>query len=124
MTVRTILILAGVLLFPLACTAKDASTAAQDGRAVNILSGPARPADYMDSVQAEKLLSEREALVLKIHKLRIELIKKDPRLRRMYEQMIQQARELAMEIESKREMRDMTESLGTLDSKLNRLQKK
>lgn len=124
MTARTIWILAGVIFFPLICTAKDASAAAQDGRAANILRTAVSATDYVDNVQAEKLLSEREMLVMKIHKLRMELIKKDPKLRRMYEQLIQQARELAMELESKKEMRNVTESLGDIDSKLNRLQKK
>ena len=124
MTARTIRILAGVIFFPLICTAKDATAAAQDSRAANILRTAVSAADYVDNAQAEKLLSEREMLVMKIHKLRMELIKKDPKLRRMYEQLIQQARELAMELESKKEMRNVTESLGEIDSKLNRLQKK
>lgn len=124
MTARTIWILAGVIIFPLIATAKDTSAATQNTRAANILRNAGTAADYVDKTQAEKLLSEREMLVLKIHALRLELIKKDPRLRRMYEQLIQQARDLAMELESKKEMRNITESLGEIDSKLNRLQKK
>jgi len=124
MTARTIWILAGVIIFPLIATAKDTSAATQNARAVNILRNAVTADDYADKAQAEKLLSEREMLVLKIHALRMELIKKDPRLRRMYEQLIQQARDLSMELESKKEMRNITESLGEIDSKLNRLQKK
>ncbi len=124
MTARTIWILAGVIILPLMATAKDTSAAPQNARAANILRNAGTAADYVDKAQAEKLLSEREMLVLKIHALRLELIKKDPRLRRMYEQLIQQARDLAMELESKKEMRNITESLGEIDSKLNRLQKK
>ena len=124
MTARTIWILAGVIIFPLIATAKDTSGATQNARAANILRNAGTADDYVDKTQAEKLLSEREMLVLKIHALRLELIKKDPRLRRMYEQLIQQARDLAMELESKKEMRNITESLGEVDSKLNRLQKK
>ncbi len=124
MTARTMWILAGVVFLPLLATAKDASAATQDGRAANILRTTGNPADYADKAQAEKLLAEREMLVQKIHAMRLELIKKDPKLRRMYEQLIQQARDLAMELESKREMRNITDSLGELDSKLNRLQKK
>ena len=124
MTARTMWILAGVVFLPLLATAKDASAATQDGRAANILRTTGNPADYADKAQAEKLLAEREMLVQKIHAMRLELIKKDPKLRRMYEQLIQQARELAMELESKKEMRNVTESLGDIDSKLNRLQKK
>lgn len=124
MTARTIWILAGVIFFPLMATAKDAPSVTQDGRTANILRTAGTPSDYVDKAQAEKLLAEREMLVQKIHAMRLELIKKDPKLRRMYEQLIQQARDLAMELESKREMRNITDSLGELDSKLNRLQKK
>lgn len=125
MTARMILIAASVFLSSLFLTAESASgTTQKSGRASRLLRNTATAADYADSARAQKLLDERKALVLKIHKLRMELIRKDPRLRRMYEQLIQQARELAGELESKKEMRNMTESLGEIDSRLNGLRKK
>ncbi len=82
------------------------------------------PGNFADPSTAEKLLNERRALILKMHKTRLELIKKDPKLKRIHAQITALYKELAVELDSKREMTLLNSDLRLLDSKIDSLQKK
>ena len=82
------------------------------------------PENFADLSAAETLLNERKALILKMHRTRLELIRKDPKLKRIHAQITALYRELAVELDSKREMTLLNSDLRLLDSKINSLRKK
>ena len=82
------------------------------------------PENFTDRSAAETLLNERKALILKMHRTRLELIRKDPKLKRIHAQITALYRELAVELDSKREMTLLNSDLRLLDSKINSLRKK
>ncbi len=82
------------------------------------------PALFADREAAETLLKERRELILKMHRTRMELIRKDPKLKRIHAQITALYRELALELDSKREMTLLNDDLRSLDAKIDSLQKK
>ena len=54
------------------------------------------PENFADRSAAETLLNERKALILKMHRTRLELIRKDPKLKRIHAQITALYRELAI----------------------------
>ena len=74
------------------------------------------PEIFADRSAAESLLNE--------HRTRLELIRKDPKLKRIHAQITALYRELAVELDSKREMTLLNSDLRLLDSKINSLRKK
>ena len=82
------------------------------------------PADYEDKANAEKLIRERKELIEKMQNTRMELIRKDPKLKRLHEQIAALYRELAIELESKREMLILNSDLKRIDSAIDSLKKK
>lgn len=89
-----------------------------------IFRGGLNPAGYVDRAAAEKLLTERKALILKMHEKRMELIKKDPKLKRLHDQITALHRELAIELDSKRDMMVLNSDLKSIDSRIDSLPKK
>ena len=77
-----------------------------------------------EEARVRELQDQRNELLQKIHRKRVELLKNDPKLRRMYMQLLKQTRELAMELDANREMRIMNDALSEIERKLEREQKK
>ena len=82
------------------------------------------PTAYKDPVESERLLKERRDLLLKMYDLRVKLITDDPVLNRMHKQIMALHRELAIEIDSKKDMRKLIEKAKAVDNELDKLQKK
>lgn len=68
------------------------------------------------------LEKQHQALMQKIQLRRVELLKNNPKLRKMYLQILQQARELALELDSDRKMQELNTEAAELEKKLSRLQ--
>ena len=79
---------------------------------------------FADRAAAEPLLKERKALILKMHRTRMELIRKDPKLKRIHAQITALYQELAASLENTREMTILNGELKRLDSKIDSLEKK
>ena len=77
-----------------------------------------------EEIKIQELLYQRNELIRKIHQKRVDLLKNNPKLRRMYLQLLKQTRELAMELDSNREMRMMNDALNEINRKLEQEQKK
>ena len=82
------------------------------------------PERFTDPAAAEMLLNERRTLILKMHKTRMELIKKDPKLKRIHAQITALYQELAAGLDASREMTILNGELKRLDSKIDSLEKK
>ena len=67
-----------------------------------------------------ELNSKKTELIRKIHQKRQELLKNNPKLRRMYQQLLKQTRELALELNANREMRQLNDSLGDVEHQLKK----
>ena len=71
--------------------------------------------------KAEKLAnlnSKRTELIRKIHEKRQDLLKNNPKLRRLHQQLLKQARELALELNANREMRALNDNLSEVERQL------
>ena len=71
--------------------------------------------------KAEKLANlnnKRTELIRKIHEKRQVLLKSNPKLRRMHQQLLKQARELALELNANREMRTLNDDLTEVERQL------
>ena len=71
-----------------------------------------------------ELSIKRTELIRKIHEVRKELLKNNPKLRRMHQQLMKQTRELALELEANREMRKLNDNLTEVERQLEREMKK
>ena len=71
--------------------------------------------------QAEKiqeLKTQRKELLAKIQKRRAELLKNNPKLMKMYLQLLKQARELALELDADRKIQELNEEYFKVVKKL------
>ncbi|MBO4633568.1 MAG: hypothetical protein J5858_16760 [Lentisphaeria bacterium] len=124
MTAKRILIAASILLLAGAAAAADQNRKA-DGTAQSETEPPVRKKiSPEEEARIRELQNQRNDLLQKIHQKRVELLKNDPKLRRMYMQLLKQTRELAMELDANREMRLMNDELNEINRKLDREQKK
>lgn len=82
------------------------------------------PWDFQDPAKFKSLLKEREELQLKMHALRVKLISDDPDLAKLHKQIMALHKELAIQLDSKRDMRKLSDKLRDLDSELDKLPKK
>jgi hypothetical protein len=65
-----------------------------------------------------ELNSKRTELFRKLHEQRQNLLKNNPKLRRMHQQLLKQARELALELNANREMRKLNDELSEVERQL------
>ena len=87
--------------------------------------GNAQPLINRKGLEPENFADRSAAeTILKMHRTRLELIRKDPKLKRIHAQITALYRELAVELDSKREMTLLNSDLRLLDSKINSLRKK
>ncbi len=74
-----------------------------------------------ERARAEKIAelnSKRTGLIRRIHEKRQELLKNNPKLRRMHQQLLKQVRELALELNANREMRTLNDELSEVERQL------
>jgi|GEM_PF-2576651 len=77
-----------------------------------------------DAAKIASLQSEKNELIRKIVLKRTELLKNDPKLHRMYIQLLKQTRALALELDSNREMRELNDALSEVEKKIKKLSDK
>ena len=77
-----------------------------------------RAAERERALKLAELNKERTDLLRKIHLKRQELLKNNPKLRRMHQQLLKQTRELALELDANREMRQLNDSLDEVERRL------
>ena len=65
-----------------------------------------------------ELSSKRTDLIRRIHEKRQGLLKNNPKLRRMHQQLLKQVRELALELNANREMRTLNDELSEVERQL------
>ena len=65
-----------------------------------------------------ELNSKRINLIRQIHEKRQGLLKNNPKLRRMHQQLLKQVRELALELNANREMRTLNDELSEVERQL------
>ena len=65
-----------------------------------------------------ELNSKRTDLIRRIHEKRQGLLKSNPKLRRMHQQLLKQVRELALELNANREMRTLNDELSEVERQL------
>jgi len=70
------------------------------------------------------LQTEKAELIRKIVQKRAELLKNDPKLHRMYIQLLKQTRALALELDSNREMRELNDALSEVEKKIRKISDK
>lgn len=105
-------------------------TTGADGITTNNVSGAPKGADQQAAVsknaeqEKAKRITElnrtRTDLILKIHKKRQELLKNNPKLKRLYQQLLKQTRELALELNANNEMRKLNDSLNDVERQLKK----
>lgn len=78
---------------------------------------------YSDPQAAAELEARKKVLVENIRKKRLELLRTDPKLRRMHDQLLKQTRAIAIELDSKKEMRSLNDAAKEIDAKLEKLRK-
>ena len=77
-----------------------------------------KAAEQEKAARIAELNSKRTELTRRIHLKRQELLKNNPKLRRMYQQLLKQTRELALELDANREMRQLNDSLSDVERRL------
>ena len=78
---------------------------------------------FQNPAEAEKLLKEKAELRQKMLKTRANLLKNDPKLRKLYLDLMRTTRQLAIELNSQPEMRKLNDSLSEVNEKLEKLKK-
>ena len=80
--------------------------------------------DFQDPAKFKSLIKEREELQLKMHSMRVKLISEDPDLAKLHKQIMALHKELAIQLDSKKDMRKLSDKLRELDAELDKLPKK
>ncbi len=82
------------------------------------------PWDFQDPAKFKSLIKEREELQLKMHALRVKLITEDPDLAKLHKQIMALHKELAIQLDSKKDMRKLSDKLRDLDAEMDKLPRK
>ena len=77
-----------------------------------------KAAEREKAEKLNQLNSKRTVLIRKIHEKRQFLLKSNPKLRRLHQQLLKQARELALELNANREMRTLNDELTEVERQL------
>ena len=80
------------------------------------------PAEQVKTERIAELNRRKMELIRQIHATRKDLLKNNPKLRRMHQQLLKQARELALELNANREMSKLNDSLSEVESMLKKEQ--
>ena len=82
------------------------------------------PWDFQDPAKFKSLLKEREDIQLKMHNVRVKLINEDPDLAKLHKQIMALHKELAIQLDSKKDMRKLSDKLRELDADFDKLPRK
>ena len=77
-----------------------------------------KAAEQEKARKISELNSKRTELIRRIHEKRQGLLKNNPKLRRMHQQLLKQVRELALELNANREMRTLNDELSEVERQL------
>lgn len=123
MVKRIILITAAFLAVKI-CGAESLSVSKESDAVsrTNQKSAEQKTAEQEKAERIAALDQQRTELVLKIHKKRQELLKSNPKLRKMHQQLLKQTRELALELDSNIQMRRLNNSLRDVERQLEKEQ--
>ena len=122
-TAAALILCSAVKADPWPTPAQSPAQAAAPASAAAKPDTPVKPAQLTaeETAKLAKLQAERAELVRKIALKRAELLKHDPKLQRMYIQLLKQVRALALELDSNREMRDLNDALADVDKKMKKI---
>ena len=87
-------------------------------------SGKTQDEAYKDSPEYEKLMKDKKDTILKMYDLRVKLISEDPAISKLHKQIMALHRELAIEIDSRKDMRKLIEKSKTIDQDIEKLAKR
>ena len=76
-----------------------------------------------DMAKIQELETERRALLLKLQQKRIELLKNNPKLHKMYMDILKQTQDLAIELDSDMEIRTLNRELHEIEMQLKEKRK-
>jgi len=102
-------------------SAKDSKPSVQKAPAEPYLM---EPWDFQDPAKFKSIMKDREDLQEKMHSVRVKLINEDPDLQLLHKKIMALHKELALQLESKKEMRKLTDKLKDIDAELDKLPRK
>lgn len=74
--------------------------------------------------QEQKLLNEEKKIAKQMFDLRVKLIKTDPALQKLHKKIMEMHKELALQLDSKKEMRELAKKLRKVQGLLDEIKKK
>jgi septal ring factor EnvC (AmiA/AmiB activator) len=75
------------------------------------------------SKKEQALLKERKQVAEKMFKLRVKLLENDPELKKLHEKIMELHKELALQLDSKKEMRALTIQIKKIEASIEELKK-
>lgn len=81
-------------------------------------------ADFVDQSSASEIMEERNSIIDKMQKERLDIIRNDAKARELYTKILELHRQLAIVVDSKPSMKSMIRDLKNVDNKLSGLPKK
>ena len=82
------------------------------------------PADFADPVRAAELFQAREQLIQSLLSERRRILIVDPKAREIHDKIIELNKQLAVVLESKRAVRELSRDLMLIDARINALERK
>jgi len=82
------------------------------------------PWGFQDPAKFKGLMKDREDLQLKMQATRVKLINSDPDLQKLHKQIMALHKELAIQLDSKKDMRKLNDKLRELDTEIEKLPRK
>jgi hypothetical protein len=79
------------------------------------------PWDFQNPARFKALMKEREELQQRMHALRVKLLQEDPELEKLHKRIMELHKELALQLESKKDMRKFCDKLKEIDAELDKL---
>ncbi len=76
-----------------------------------------------NSEERKKLSEQRSGVLLEMHETRVRLLEEDPELKKIREKIMKLYRELALKLQKKGEMKELSEKLRDIEKKLAELEK-
>ncbi len=80
-----------------------------------------KKAEKEELAKIQELEKQCAELRSRIRKKRVQLLKNNPKLTKMYMDLVRQARELALELDSNREIQELNDAFSDADKKLRQL---
>ena len=127
MTAAALILCSAVKADPWPSPAQHPAPAAQPAAAPAAKKdSPAKPTQLTaeETAKIAELQAQKNEIIRKIVLKRTELLKNDPKLQRMYIQLLKQTRALALELDSNREMRELNDALAEVEKKMKKISDK